>query len=217
MKVDWSQIARLPQTYALLVGTVVGYLGFVLWLGPRPVVLASGGGIAAAMAGGWVSSFRRQDIPLNTSDLLVAEVFEQQLQTIEAQVPNRAETIWRQARQWATDSQTYAAQIDQQDSLLHTELLEATHTVLGLTRQVADALQVLGKIKTPVYQQMAQERLQTSCDRLQESHHQLQQLQDQVALASLDAGTDALPARLQQLIAANQQILSTASFENYRE
>lgn len=217
MKVDWAQIVRLPQTYALLVGAAAGYLGFVLWLGPRPVVLASGGGIAAAMAGGWVSSFRRQDSPLNTSDLLVAEVFEQQLQAIETHVPNQAETIWRQARQWATDSQAYAAQIDQQDSLLHAELLEATHTVLGLTRQVADALQVLGKIKTPVYQQMAQERLQTSCDRLQESHHQLQRLQDQVALASLDAGANALPDRLQQLISANQQILNAASLENYKE
>ncbi|MEO1403643.1 MAG: hypothetical protein AAFV72_20695 [Cyanobacteria bacterium J06635_1] len=217
MKVDWSRIVRLPQTYALLVGAAAGYLGFVLWLGPRPVVLASGGGIAAAMAGGWVSSFRRQNISLNASDLLVAEVFEQQVQAIEAQMPNRGETTWRQARKWATDSQAYAAQIDQQDSLLHAELLEATHTVLGLTRQVADALQVLGKIKTPVYQQMAQARLKTSCDRLQESHHQLQQLQDQVALASLDAGTAALPARLQQLISANQQILNAAALENYQE
>ncbi|MEO0458669.1 MAG: hypothetical protein AAF152_19110 [Cyanobacteria bacterium P01_A01_bin.114] len=214
MKVNWPQLFQLPQTYALVVGTLAGYLGFVMWLGPRPVVLVSGGGIAAVMAGGWVSGFRRQEVALNASDLLTPTVFEQQLQSIEAQVPNRAETTWQQARQWAIDSQTAATQIAQQDALLHVELLEATHTVLGLTRQVADALQVMGQIKTPVYQQMAQERLQISCDRLRATRQQLQQLQDQVALASLDAGTDALPDRLQQLISANQQILNAAPIEN---
>ena len=214
MKVDWPQLIRLPQTYGLVVGALAGYLGFVLWLGPRPVVWISGGGVAAVMAGGWVNGFRRPAISQSASDLLVAEVFEQQLKALEAKVPNRAETTWRQTRQWATESQDFAAQIAQQDPLLQVELLEATHTVLGLARQVADALQVLGKIQTPAYQQMAQQRLQASRDRLQETHQHLQQLQDQVALASLDAETAAFPTRLHQLIEANQQILKSTSIDN---
>ncbi|MDJ0706774.1 MAG: hypothetical protein QNJ46_26175 [Leptolyngbyaceae cyanobacterium MO_188.B28] len=214
MKVDWPRIIRLPQTYGLLAGALAGYVGFVLWLGPRPVVWISGGGIAAVMAGGWVSSFRRQAISQSPSDLLVTAVFEQQMNTIEAKVPNRAEAVWRQTRQWARESQVFAAQIAQQDPLLQVELLEATHTVLGLAQQVADALQVLGKIQTSAYQQMAQQRLQTSCDRLQETHQRLKQLQDQVALASLDAETAAFPNRLHQLIEANQQILKSTSIDN---
>ncbi|MEB3233193.1 MAG: hypothetical protein VKJ64_19460, partial [Leptolyngbyaceae bacterium] len=99
-------------------------------------------------------------------------------------------------------------------SLLHPDLLEAVHTVLDLTQQVADALNVLQTIQTPVYQQMVQARLRQSCDRLQQTHQQLQQLQDQVALASLDANAATLPQRLQQLIAANQEILNADTFNS---
>ena len=202
---------RQPQTYLLLAGTGLGYAALLLVVGARPLAWVTGGGISAAMVGTWTTGFRRPSEPLTSgSNLLESESFAQQLQQFDQRVPQKGQGTWRQVRTWAVESQRFAERIYEQDSLLQIELLEAMHTVVDLARQVAEALEVMNQIETPTYRQMAQQRLKASCDRMQASHVQLQQLQDQVALAKLDqssAGGGTLPQRLQNLVAANQQIL----------
>lgn len=215
MSVDWSRLLRLPQTYLLLGGVVLGYAGLIAWSGTRPLVYLGGGGIAIAMTGSWIAGFRnRPPAELDTNDLLSADVCRQQLADLTQKLPDPANAAWRQAREWAMAAQASAERICQRDPLLRADLLEAMHTVLDLTGQVAEALSVMSQIQTPAYRQLAQQRLQASRNRLQASVSQLQQLQDQVALASLEQGSGPLPDRLQQLIAANRQILRSAGAEN---
>ena len=35
--VSWQKLFRLPQTYYLIVGAVLGYVTFLVWAGIRPV------------------------------------------------------------------------------------------------------------------------------------------------------------------------------------
>ncbi len=203
---------RQPQTYLLLAGTGLGYAALLLVAGFRPLTWLAGGGISAAMVGTWAAGFRRQTEPsLSNSNLLEGDSFARQLQEFDQRVPQKGQMTWRRASTWATESQKFAERIYQQDPLLQVELLEAMHTVIDLARQVAEALQVIDQIETPTYRQLAQQRLEASCDRMQASHAQLQQLQDQVALAKLDQSSTSgsLPQRLQNLVAANKQILET--------
>ncbi|HEY9881318.1 MAG TPA: hypothetical protein V6D29_22875 [Leptolyngbyaceae cyanobacterium] len=213
MTIDWSRFGRQPQTYGILVGTALGYLMLLILAGPRPLAWISGGGIAAAMVGSWAAGFREQPLTqAEASDLLDGTAFQQQIQSLESKVPAPKNQTWQRVRTWAIESHQFSVNIYQRDPLLQVELLEALHTVVDLTRQVTEALQVIDQIQTPTYRQMAQQRLQASCDRMQETHAQLQQLQDQIALSSLDPGdpsTQPLPERLQTLVAANKQILES--------
>jgi hypothetical protein len=160
------------------------------------------------MVGSWAAGFRPSEATANSGDLLDAQTFASQLGTLEQRVPPKAQRAWREVQAWSTESQRFAARIYDRDPLLQVELLEALHTVLDLSGQVADGLAVLDQIETPAYQQMAQQRLAASRDRLQATHSQLQQLQDQVALSTLDtAGDSTLPHSLQSLIEANKTIL----------
>lgn len=205
----WGQ----PQTYILLGGTALGYALLLVLAGPKPLAGLAGAGVAAAMVGSWAVGFRpAEPEQVSGSDLLNAQVFGSQLGAIAQRVPKKspatAQATWRQVETWASESQRFAARIYERDSLLQLELLEAMHTVLDLSGQVADALAVVDQIETPAYKQMAQQRLEASCDRLQATHAQLQQLQDQIALSSLDGpGDNTLPQRLQTLIDANKTIL----------
>jgi hypothetical protein len=213
MATQQSGFWHKPQTYLLLAGTGLGYAALLLFAGSRPFTWLAGGGISAAMVGTWAAGFREQTDSITIgSNLLESESFARQLQQFDQQVPQKGQMTWRKARTWATESQKFAERIYEQDSLLQVELLEAMHTVIDLARQVAEALQVMDQIETPTYRQLAQQRLDASCDRLQSSHAQLQQLQDQVALTKLDQSTSTdrtLPQRLQTLVAANKQILET--------
>ncbi|PSR19337.1 hypothetical protein C8255_02605, partial [filamentous cyanobacterium CCP3] len=182
----WSQ----PQTYVLLGGTALGYALLMLLAGPKPLAVLAGSGIAAAMVSSWATGFRPSPAAANSSDLLNAQTFAIQLGTLEQRVPSKSQNTWRQVQTWATESQQFAARIYSRDPLLQVELLEAMHTVLDLSGQVADGLAVLDQIETPAYQQMAQQRLDASRDRLSATHSQLQQLQDQIALSSLETPTD---------------------------
>jgi hypothetical protein len=212
MSLAWSRLLRLPQTYLLLGGIILGYGSLIAWAGPRPVAYLGGGGIAVAMTTSWAAGFRkRPPVGLDASDVLAAATCQQRLADIAQTLPDPTNSIWGQARDWAMAAQGYADHICQRDPLLRADLLEAMHTVLDLTGQVAEALRVMAQIQTPAYRQLAQQRLQASHDRLRDSVAQLQQLQDQIALASLEPGGAPLPDRLQQLIAANRQILRTAS------
>ncbi|WP_040698114.1 hypothetical protein [Nodosilinea nodulosa] len=202
----WSQ----PQTYLLLGGTALGYGLFLALVGPKPVAGLAGAGVAAAMVGSWAVGCRPTEFEASGSDLLDAQTFALQLGTLGQRVPTKAQKTWRQVEAWATESQQFAARIYGRDPLLQVELLEAMHTVLDLSGQVADGLAVIDQIETPAYRQMAQQRLEASSDRLQTTHAQLQQLQDQTALSSLDnAGDSTLPQRLQTLVEANKTILQT--------
>jgi hypothetical protein len=209
MGIPWTTLLKQPQTYGLAVGTVAGFAAMVWLAGPRPVVWLAGSGISAAMVGTWVTGFRPNPATEN-HNLLEAPIFAARLEPLARQVPPGAQSTWRQAHTWATESQRFAARIAERDNYLHPELLDAMHTVQDLTRQVAEALTVIDEIETPAYRQVAQQRLTLSCDRLQATHAQLQQLQDQVTLASLDTDPttgSSLPQRLQTLIAANKHIL----------
>ena len=207
-----STLWGLPQTYLLLGGTALGYALLIFLAGPRPIAGLAGAGVAAAMVGSWVVGFRPSETATDSDDLLNPQIFAGQLGTLGKRVPKPAQKTWAQVQTWASESQRFAAQIYGRDSLLQLELLEAMHTVLDLSGQVADALAVIDQIETPAYRQLAQQRLESSCDRLQATHAQLQQLQDQVALSTLDtAGNDTLPQRLQTLIDANKTILQDPS------
>lgn len=200
----WSQ----PQTYLLLGGTALGYALLMVLAGPKPVAVLTGSAVAAAMVSSWAAGFRPSPAAANSGDLLNAQTFVAQLDTLGQRVPSKSQKTWRQVQAWATESQQFATRIYDRDPLLQVELLEAMHTVLDLSGQVADGLAVLDQIETPAYQQMAQQRLDASRDRLSATHSQLQQLQDQIALSSLETSADnTLPQRLQTLVEANKTIL----------
>ncbi len=207
-----STLWGLPQTYLLLGGTALGYALLMVLAGPKPVAVLAGSGVAAAMVSSWAAGFRPREAIANSGDLLDTQTFAGQLDILGQQVPSKAQKAWRDVQAWSTESQQFAARIYERDPLLQVELLEALHTVLDLSSQVADGLAVLEQIETPAYKQMAEQRLTASRDRLQATHSQLQQLQDQVALSTLDtSGNDTLPQRLQTLIDANKTILQDPS------
>jgi hypothetical protein len=201
----WS----LPQTYLLLGGTALGYALLMVLAGPKPLPGLAGAGVAVAMVGTWARGFRPELAELNSSDLLNPQVFASRFNGLGQRVPPLAQNPWQPVQTWATESQRFAARIYDLDPLLQVELLEALHTVLDLSGQVADGLAVIDQIETPAYRHMAQQRLDDSCDRLQATHSQLQQLQDQIALSTLDdpSANSLLPQRLQTLIDANKTIL----------
>ncbi|WOD39014.1 hypothetical protein [Nodosilinea sp. E11] len=203
-----SSLWTLPQTYLLLGGTALGY-ALLIWLaGPKPIAGLAGAGVAVAMVSSWAMGFRAQPQAANDGDLLNEQIFARQLGILGQRVPPKSQKAWQQVQVWATESQRFASRIYDRDSLLQLELLEAMHTVLDLSGQVADGLAILDQIETPAYQQMAQQRLEASRDRLQATHSQLQQLQDQIALSTLENSSDTtLPQRLQTLVDANKIIL----------
>jgi hypothetical protein len=215
MNLFWRRVFSLPQTYFLLIGAVLGYLCFILWLGPRPVVLLSGGAIALTMILIWLWEFRPKENPQEraTANLLHQEIFLVQLTALGANIPTLPESTWERVRHWAHKTQELAQRIAEREPTLIPELLETLHTVLDLSGQVVEALLVMSQIQTSAYRHLAQQRLQASCNRLQETHDQLQHLQDQIALATLDRGetgvTSALPRRLQVLIAENKSTLQS--------
>ena len=206
---NWSALSRQPQTYLLMLGTALGYGLLLLLAGNRPVAWVGGGAVAAAMAGSWVTGYRTSSQVNSDHDLLDAATFHHRIEAIQPQVPRTSYRTWQPVKEWAMESQTFAARICDREPTLHTELLEALYTVVNLAQQVAEGLQVQSQIRTPRYQQLAKQQLQQSCDRMQQTHQQLQQLQDQVALASLSQGDISLPQRLETLIAANKEILDT--------
>ncbi|MFH7245214.1 MAG: hypothetical protein ACHWZW_20445 [Spirulina sp.] len=204
----WNQ----PQTYLLLLGTALGY-GALLWLaGPKPMAILGGGGISVAMVGSWAAGCRRQAEAEPSGDLLEAEVFLGQIEPLGKRVPTASQAIWKESLAWATASQRFADRIYDREPMLQVELLEALHTVMALSKQVAEGLAVIPQIETPTYRQLTQQRIEASRERLRDTHDQLQQLQDQVALASLDNDTPTgdLPKGLQTLIVANKHILEDA-------
>lgn len=215
MNLPWTKILRLPQTYLLFLGIILAYFGWVVWLGSRPLVLLIGGVITLLTLMSWFWQFRQVLPKVGEINLLNQEQFNRELSHLETQIMESSPE-WKKAKLWAEKSQVFAEKIAQKEGSLTPELVETLYTVMDLTKQVVEALNVKNQIQTPVYRKMATKRLHDSCDRLEQTYLQLQELQDQVTLASLDqrqALKSALPHRLESLISANKTILNSAETE----
>ncbi|ACK70263.1 hypothetical protein PCC7424_1831 [Gloeothece citriformis PCC 7424] len=206
----WRKIFRLPQTYFLIVGTLLGYLSFIIYLGMRPITLIIGGAIALLMLVAWMWQLKQINLS-GESDLLEREVFFSQLETINPKIRESASSQWKQTLDLASETQVFAQRIASQQLELIPELLEALYTVIALCNEVAQAHLALNHIQTDTYRQLTQHCLKSSIERLKDTHNQLQQLQDQVLLSSLETSQleDDFPTRLRSLIAENKTTLQT--------
>jgi hypothetical protein len=215
MYIFWQQIFRLPQTFFLIAGIGIGYLSFMILLGMRPLVLTVGGAIALAMISIWLwqtrniapsTSISRENLS-NQDNLLNREVFLLQLSTLKPGSSKQAQSHWQKAYHWAESSHTCAIAIADQEPTLIPDLLAALHTILALSKRVADELQAMDRIKTPAYIEVAKRRIIESCDRLKSSYEQLQSLHDQTLLLKSGGSQADLPQQIQYLIEANQTAL----------
>ncbi|MEE3718637.1 CHAT domain-containing protein [Tumidithrix elongata RA019] len=202
-----KRLFRLPQTYILLAGTAIGLTCFIALLRPRPIVLASGGAIAAIVFGAWSWQVKQEFAWLNENNLLDREVFGSKLEALE-RTSLATGMQWRRAKAWAKETHTFAEQIVEKEPDLTVEVLETLDTVLALAEQVTDAIAAASQVRSENYRVLAQRRLQASYDRLQATHELLQNLQDQVLLLSLDRNTSnlkvELPAQLRLAIDTNK-------------
>lgn len=201
-------VTRYQQTYWLVAGAIIGYLGFVLILGTSRLVIGVGGAIALGMIAIWFWNVN-QALPKSTHNLLERDTFLAHLKKLETQIDKSSQTTWRQAYQWAEATQQFATQIAQLEPSLIPELLEALYTVISLTQQVVFALVTVNQVQSSTYRPLAQQQLQISCDRLQQTHDELQQLQDQILLSHLNQTHPNinLPKTLQLIITANKTAL----------
>ncbi|YAF97040.1 MAG: hypothetical protein AB3A66_05030 [Nodularia sp. CChRGM 3473] len=202
---------RLNHTQILLIGLLIGYFGFVFWLGIRLTVLLSGAVIVLLAIASWYMQLKSQkNSPSVTStNLLQTEVFISHLNHLNHQIPDNSLSLWIAVQQQAQTIQQITKQIAQQESTFTPDLLETLHTVLDLVAQLVEALQVTQKVQTPRYQELAQRKLQRSQKRLQQTHDQLQELHDQIALETLERRSIYAPnlisKQLQMLIVDNEK------------
>ena len=207
-KLFWRKVVGLPQTYFLIVGALLGYLGLIIWLGSRPPILIIGGAIAGGMIVAWFWKLKHF-YAFSGANLLDSAVFLHELASIERKLAGRRDANWEQTLNWAKEIQIFAERIASRESILIPELLETLYTVLSLCQQVVASLLALEQIETETYRNLTLEHLQTSCQRVQETHHLLQQLQDRVLLSSLEASgvQGSLPRSLRVIIAENKTVL----------
>ena len=202
-----TKLFQLPQTYMLLVGTALGLACFVFVLRPRPIVLASGGAIAAIVFSAWSWQVKQEFAWLNENNLLDRNIFISKLEAFESKSLDVGKQ-WHSAKSWAREIHTYAEKIVEKEPDLTVEVLETLITVVALAGQVADAIATISQVKSENYRVVAQRRLQASYDRLQATHELLQNLQDQVLLLSLDRNSSnlkmELPAQLRLAIDTNK-------------
>ncbi|BBC26848.1 chase2 sensor protein (plasmid) [Pseudanabaena sp. ABRG5-3] len=202
-----TKLFQLPQTYMLLAGTALGLACFVAILRPRPIVIASGGAIAAIVFGAWAWQVKKEFAWLNENNLLDRYVFASKLDGLERKSLATG-MQWRRAKAWAREMHVYAEKIVEKEPDMTVDILETLITVLDLAGQVADAIATIGQVKSENYRVVAQRRLQASYDRLQATHELLQNLQDQVLLLSLDRSSSnlkmELPAQLRLAIDTNK-------------
>lgn len=206
----WRKMFQLPQTRYLLIGVGLGYLSFIFWLGIRLLVLISGAVIALLAIAIWYLQLQPQkNSSALSANLLQAEVFLSHLNLLNNQIPTTSKSHLQFVQKQAQTIQQLATDIAQQESALIPDLLETLHTVLDLVAQLVQALQVRKQIKTPHYQELAQQQLQSSLNRLQQTCQKLQELHDQLALDGLERRTfnttHVLSTRLQLLIAENER------------
>lgn len=202
-----TKLFQLPQTYLVLAGTALGLACFIAVLRPRPIVIASGGTIAAIIFGAWSWQIKKEFAWLNENNLLDRYVFASKLDALERKSLSTG-MQWRRAKAWAREIHSYAEKIVEKEPDMTVDILETLITVLDLAGQVADAIATIGQVKSENYRVVAQRRLQASYDRLQATHELLQNLQDQVLLLSLDRSSSNLkmeiPAQLRLAIDTNK-------------
>ncbi len=209
---NWKLFGRkvlgLPQTYFLIVGTGLGYVSLIIWLGNRPLTLIVGGAIALVMVAVWFWKLR-QFYGCSGANLLDAAIFLNELASIERKLEGRKDADWEQTLILVKQIQIFAQRIANRESSLMPELLETLYTVLSLGEQVAFALLTLDKMQTETYRNLTRQHLETTCERVQETHRLLQELQDRVLLSSLEASTEqaSLPRSLRVIIAENKTVL----------
>lgn len=196
---------RVSDTQCLLIGLLLGYAGFVLWLGIRSIVLVSGAVIVGVAIAVWYAQRPSKSTSLASTNLLQADVFLGQIGLLNDEIPDASQSLWRSVQQQAQAIQQIAMQLAQQEPTFIPDLLETLHTALDLVDQLVRALQVTQQVQTPRYRELAQQQLQASLDRLQQTHDQLQELRDQIAFEGLRpiATSAAVSTRLQTLIADN--------------
>ena len=222
-----------PQTYPQLwfyLALLVGYGGFVFWLGLRWIVLMSGAlVIAVAVVYEWCSAARSPALPETHHDnLLDPAAFEHHLseqiaslrlnQAIENQTDAADPLANSQQQQQLINLftadikliQRLAADIAQQEPTLTPDLIDTLHSVVALGSQFAVALRTADRVKTPEYEAIAQQQLSTSQARLKQTHDQLRSLHDQLLIEGLPAfsETATLSTRLQMLTVQNQNGLT---------
>ena len=202
----WSRILHKPQTYCLVAGAAIGYLGLIVWQGTSWLVLGIGGGITLAMLTAWLK-YLRQEWTNASANLLDKEIFLAQLAMLARSSPGSQH--WQTAQSLAIATQECAVGIAKREPTLTAELLAALHTVLELTQAVATALQAVHSVKSVTYGPIAQQKLHTSSVRLQETHNQLQHLHDQVLLSTPSPNLN-LPESLRLVIDANRIALQNA-------
>ncbi|WP_434686179.1 CHAT domain-containing protein [Pseudanabaena minima] len=202
-----TKLFQLPQTYMLLAGTALGLACFVAVLRPRPIVIASGGAIAAIVFGAWSWLVKKEFAWLNENNLLDRYVFASKLDRLEHKSLATG-MQWRRVKAWAREIHAYAEKIVEKEPDMTVDILETLITVLDLAGQVSDAIATIDQVKSENYRVVAQRRLQASYDRLQATHELLQNLQDQVLLLSLDRNSSnlkmELPAQLRLAIDTNK-------------
>jgi hypothetical protein len=221
MKSSFQKIFRLPQSYFIFAGTGLGYLLFVMWLGMRSLVLIVGGAIALTMIFVWlwyikdievkVSSTELESLETSdlSSDLLNREVFLKLLPTLEFENSKESRSTWQVVSHWAESSQTYCMKIAEQEPTLIPDLLDALHTVLALSQEIAETLQAMEQLQTSNYRRLAEESIRASCDRLKSSYEKLQNLHDQAILLKIPAARFDLPQQIKFLIEANEATLES--------
>ena len=121
---------------------MAGYLGFVLWLGIRLIVLVSGGVIVGVAIVLLVSTTPASSI-LYIIKLATTDIFLSHTSFFDNQIPAAAQTQWRSVQQQAQTIQQIAVQIAQREPTFIPDLLETLHTVLDLIDQLVQALQII--------------------------------------------------------------------------
>ena len=202
---------RFSYHQLLLTGVLLGYIIFVFWLGIRLTVLLSGAVIVALAIASWYSQLKnfKNSPKVTSANLLQIDVFSNHLNHLNYQIPHPSLPLWESVKQQAQSIQQIARQIAEQESTFTPDLLETLHTVLDLVDQLVEALQVIQKVQTPRYRNLAEQKLASSQKRLDQTHEKLQELHDQMVLETLDRRSNYAPnvigQRLQTLINENEQ------------
>ena len=151
--VSWQKLLRLPQTYFLFVGAVLGYMAFLVWVGIRLVTLVVGGIITLAMLSSWVWQVKKMTSHTRVN-LLDINGFLEAVKNIEQKLSKKSWVEWENTRKWAIESQTFAQNITNKESLLYPEVVETLHTILDLSNQVAETIIAREQVQTDTYRQL---------------------------------------------------------------
>lgn len=208
----WRRAVRLPQTYILMGGVVVGYSVVLGFAGTRGLVVASGGAISLAMVASWIRQVKQLSPSAN---LLDPAVFQEQIWQYRSLIPVSAKSVWDRAIEQAQTSQEAATQIGDHVPDVISELLQLLYSVLALLEMIAHSARALEQLETSTYRQTTEDRLQRGLQRLNSTQEQLRAIQDQVLLSHLDPALAgqlvSLPLQLQDLVEANKAVLQMHS------